>query len=169
MVTVEPGGASCTVVDATSCVITGLVPGRHYRFTVAAAAQGDHQSSGPANASTQNAAVRLRPVTVYFSSNSTHLSAAARTALTELVRQHRRVIRIAGYTDSTGTPASNLVLARNRAAAVASFIAITARRLHVASPKMELVAYGQTHPAASNATPAGRARNRRAVVVIVLP
>jgi outer membrane protein OmpA-like peptidoglycan-associated protein len=66
-------------------------------------------------------------------------------------------IQIGGYTDNQGDPASNLQLSRDRAQNVqTSLIA-----LGVGPSRIEAEGYGEQYPVASNATEAGRARNRR--------
>ncbi|EQD77955.1 OmpA/MotB domain-containing protein [mine drainage metagenome] len=67
-----------------------------------------------------------------------------------------------GYTDDTGSAAANLVLSRQRAQAVAQTLVahgVRASRIHVEGR-------GEADPIASNATPEGRARNRRVVVIL---
>ncbi|KAA9332040.1 OmpA family protein [Hymenobacter busanensis] len=66
-------------------------------------------------------------------------------------------LSIAGHTDSKGSAAFNLRLARERAAAAASYL----RGKGVPETRVVLRGYGPTHPIADNATDAGRARNRR--------
>ncbi len=64
---------------------------------------------------------------------------------------------IGGHTDSQGSETSNFALSRNRAEAVLSAL-IAAK-----APPGRLIAtgYGETRPIADNATPVGRALNRR--------
>jgi outer membrane protein OmpA-like peptidoglycan-associated protein len=66
-------------------------------------------------------------------------------------------IEIAGYTDSTGTRYGNFRLSQARAAAVRAYLA----RKGVAPARMIAKGYGATGFIAPNATPAGRAQNRR--------
>jgi OOP family OmpA-OmpF porin len=71
-------------------------------------------------------------------------------------------LRIAGFTDNVGSTASNMELARNRAAAVAAALSnrgITADRLTTE-------AYGPRNAIASNATEAGRSQNRRVAIQV---
>jgi outer membrane protein OmpA-like peptidoglycan-associated protein len=70
-------------------------------------------------------------------------------------------VRIEGHTDDRGNDGNNLVLSQRRALAVVNYLAgagVDARRL-------EHAGYGETQPIESNDTPAGRARNRRVVIV----
>ncbi|MDQ6894440.1 MAG: OmpA family protein, partial [Acidobacteriota bacterium] len=71
-------------------------------------------------------------------------------------------LRIEGYTDSTGTDALNQKLSRARAGAVSSFL----QKEGVIPSRIVTEGYGPQHPVASNATAAGRARNRRVEIVL---
>ena len=71
----------------------------------------------------------------------------------------RRVVAT-GYTDSLGSAAANYRLGLARADAVCAFIS---HRAHVACLA---VAYGESHPRATNATAAGRALNRRVELLL---
>jgi chemotaxis protein MotB len=78
-----------------------------------------------------------------------------------------------GYTDNTpvgpglkaqGIP-DNLVLSTRRAATVATFLTAQGVNQNIVSAK----GFGDTHPVASNATPEGRAKNRRIVITVQGP
>jgi len=66
-------------------------------------------------------------------------------------------IEIAGYTDITGTSQTNLRLSQARAEAVRAYLGTKG----VALDRMIAKGYGPANPIATNATPAGRAQNRR--------
>jgi len=66
-------------------------------------------------------------------------------------------IEIAGYTDNTGPIGVNFRLSQARAAAVRAYLA----RKGVSPARMIARGYGSRSPFASNATPVGRAQNRR--------
>jgi OmpA-OmpF porin, OOP family len=66
-------------------------------------------------------------------------------------------LKIGGYTDNVGDPASNQRLSEQRAASVR--LALTG--LGVTPERLVAEGYGDQHPVADNATPEGRARNRR--------
>jgi outer membrane protein OmpA-like peptidoglycan-associated protein len=74
-------------------------------------------------------------------------------------------LRIEGHTDNTGSRSANLSLSRRRAETVASLLA---ERLEQPAAEIEVVGFGPDRPIASNDTPAGRARNRRIDVVILV-
>ncbi len=72
-------------------------------------------------------------------------------------------VRIEGHTDSLGNPQTNLVLSQQRAEAVQK--ALIAQG--VAASRIKAVGLGAEQPIASNATAAGRARNRRVVIILL--
>src|SRR5437870_2848665 len=66
-------------------------------------------------------------------------------------------IEIAGYTDNTGSSATNLRLSQARADAVRAYLGSKG----VAPSRMVAKGYGAANPIAANTTAAGRAQNRR--------
>lgn len=72
-------------------------------------------------------------------------------------------IRIAGYTDSTGSDSYNQTLSEKRAASVGEFL----RTRGVASGRIWTTGYGERHPIADNDTEEGRQRNRRVELELV--
>lgn len=66
-------------------------------------------------------------------------------------------VKIGGYTDNTGNEATNMTLSQNRADAVKA--ALVAK--DIAGDRIATEGYGIAHPIADNATPEGRAKNRR--------
>lgn len=73
----------------------------------------------------------------------------------------RRVVRIEGYTDSTGDRQDNLKLSKDRAQAVADVLmdlGVDEKRIHVEG-------YGQEFPVNANTSERGRAQNRRVEIV----
>ena len=66
-------------------------------------------------------------------------------------------IKIGGYTDNSGDAAANVRLSQARAETVMHEL----RTMGVTASRLEAEGYGQAHPIADNATPEGRAANRR--------
>ena len=66
-------------------------------------------------------------------------------------------IEISGHTDSVGGDDTNMELSRQRAEAVADYLA----KAGITAERMTAVGYGKVHPIASNDTEEGRAQNRR--------
>jgi outer membrane protein OmpA-like peptidoglycan-associated protein len=75
-------------------------------------------------------------------------------------------IVIEGHTDSVGTPESNLVLSNNRAASVKTWLV---EKGGVTEACISTKGYGQSRPIDTNATAAGRQKNRRVEVRLLKP
>ncbi len=106
---------------------------------------------------------------IAFKVNSSVLTPAAETALdafaSQLKSSNKNVyIEIQGHTDSTGAAASNLKLSQARAESVHRYLAINGK---IALHRMNVIAYGETAPAADNLSHAGRVANRRVTLVVL--
>ncbi len=104
----------------------------------------------------------------HFPVNGSTLSADETARLSDFVNRlkgdNKNVyLEIQGYTDATGSAAGNLKLGQDRAEAVRRFLSDQG----VALNRMATISYGQDHPVAPNNTRAGRAQNRRVVVVVL--
>jgi OOP family OmpA-OmpF porin len=66
-------------------------------------------------------------------------------------------VEISGHTDNTGSRTTNVRLSRERAQAVRAYLA----QRGVPPSRMEVLGAGPDRPIATNATPEGRAQNRR--------
>ena len=77
--------------------------------------------------------------------------------------RERNKVLVRGFTDSVGTLAANLVLSQKRAQAVYRFLA----EHGIASERMAYEGLGSQEAIDSNATDAGRQRNRRVEVVVL--
>lgn len=73
-------------------------------------------------------------------------------------------VQVKGHTDSIGRRAANQVLSGKRARSVAQYLVGQAPNLTVAP---EIVGVGEMYPIASNASEAGRARNRRIEIALL--
>ncbi len=105
-------------------------------------------------------------ITVYFHHGSSELSQVARdkvnSILGELKRKPKAAIVIEGHTDDTGTSSYNSYLAHSRANTVKAQL----QRKGVDHRRIVTFGYGNRTPSASNETDAGKAKNRRAVILI---
>ena len=79
-----------------------------------------------------------------------------------LKRYDRTVVHVIGHTDSVGSEESNQRLSERRALAVGNYLAAQG----VAPGRIIARGFGETRPIASNATPQGRAQNRRVEIRI---
>ena len=71
---------------------------------------------------------------------------------------------ISGNTDSIGTPEYNMGLSIRRAKAVKAYLVSKG----VEADRISVIGYGEDRPADTNATKAGRAMNRRAVLLFMI-
>jgi OOP family OmpA-OmpF porin len=98
---------------------------------------------------------------VNFQTNRSALTPASFAILNEVAASllaHPDVrIEIGGHTDNTGRASYNQRLSERRALAVKAYLA----RRGVSPSRMVAVGYGEDSPIATNATPDGRAMNRR--------
>jgi OmpA-OmpF porin, OOP family len=85
------------------------------------------------------------------------LQAAVRVIRERLDSDRDRRLALAGHTDWMGTEGYNQALSERRARSVRDYLI----KLGVPADRIQADAYGETRPAASNDTEAGRARNRR--------
>lgn len=101
-----------------------------------------------------------------FMSGSTELTPGSRAQLRNVAKIMKAYpnmkIKIGGYTDNVGEPASNKRLSDGRAKGVMSQLI----KLGVLADRLEAEGYGELHPIADNATAEGRAQNRRTAVSI---
>lgn len=105
---------------------------------------------------------------VKFPVDGSALSAEAEARLTTLLNQLKTqnkpvYIEIQGHTDSTGSDAYNQKLGMERAEAARLFL----YKQGLPLSRIATISYGETAPVASNATPQGRAANRRVVLVVL--
>jgi outer membrane protein OmpA-like peptidoglycan-associated protein len=72
---------------------------------------------------------------------------------------------IGGYTDSVGSAKLNMKLSQQRADSVKTYLV----EQGIDEARIDSVGYGEEQPVATNATAAGRAKNRRVEFVIIMP
>jgi len=108
---------------------------------------------------------------VLFDSGSAVLKQSARPILAmiaTLIRQSQRAIVVEGHTDNMplNSPryASNIELSTARAASTYTYLTSAEA---IRPEQMSTAGYGEYRPLASNATPEGRARNRRVDILFV--
>lgn len=106
-----------------------------------------------------------------FAPSSAQLDAAARARLAGLAARVRRLegaggvrLEVQGHSDDRGDEIANLQMSLRRAEAVRRHLV---EGCGLPPQRISVIALGSRHPAADNATAAGRARNRRAVVFVL--
>jgi chemotaxis protein MotB len=114
-------------------------------------------------------AIRVLTDSLLFSSGSATLEAQGDPLLTEIAAllnvDHVHPIAVEGNTDNvpiSGTFPSNWELSTARASSVVRFLIAKG----VDSQRLSATGYAEQHPIATNATPAGRALNRRVEIVL---
>jgi outer membrane protein OmpA-like peptidoglycan-associated protein len=106
---------------------------------------------------------------VRFKTNSYDLSKDSQAALDEFANKVKGLneqyfIEIQGHTDDTGGAKYNDDLGARRADSVRRYLS---RQDSLPLNRMSSISYGDTLPVASNKTKAGRAKNRRVVLVVL--
>jgi OOP family OmpA-OmpF porin len=104
---------------------------------------------------------------IKFGSDTAYIEPASAGVL-ELVAQRLREnpeirVRIEGYTDELASEEHNLELSQERAEAVKRILV----GFGIAADRLDTVGYGEANPIASNATPEGRALNRRVELDVI--
>ncbi|MFK7607169.1 MULTISPECIES: OmpA family protein [unclassified Pseudomonas] len=102
---------------------------------------------------------------VLFDTGAAELKNSANRTVLKLVQflqlNPKRVVRIEGYTDSTGGQEDNVKLSLARAQAVADMLI----DLGIDEKRIQVEGYGDQYPVDVNATERGRAQNRRVEIV----
>lgn len=101
-----------------------------------------------------------------FGVDKSELSEASKQNLIELAETLKKYeetnILVEGHTDDTGSDDYNMDLSRRRAYSVEDFLTANG----IEKKRMEITAYGEMQPTASNDTDEGRQQNRRVEVAI---
>lgn len=105
---------------------------------------------------------------VLFPTNSSYLSDAAKSKLTDVAKilkskDPKRQIQIDGHTDATGTPEYNIWLSEKRAVSVKNFLVAEG----IDESRIKTSGKGPNQPVDSNKTPEGRLKNRRVEVTLL--
>ncbi|MFK8054687.1 MAG: OmpA family protein [Saprospiraceae bacterium] len=111
--------------------------------------------------------VRLRNISYKTgSANLTDVSSYELSNVVEILKLYPNIrVEIAGHTDNTGDPQSNMALSEARAMSVSNYLTTNG----ISSGRFTAVkGYGQTREATSNETPEGRAENRRTEFIVAL-
>jgi OmpA-OmpF porin, OOP family len=103
---------------------------------------------------------------IFFATNQSTLTDESKTQIGRLGAIMKAFgnadIKVGGYTDTTGSADVNTKLSGERALMVATAIQAASGRATIASE-----GYGPLHPIADNATPEGRAMNRRVDIRVI--
>jgi outer membrane protein OmpA-like peptidoglycan-associated protein len=104
---------------------------------------------------------RARVYGINFDSDSDHIKDESKPTLDKIASMLKAKsdwkMTIEGHTDSTSTPQHNQGLSERRAASVKNYLTTAG----INGARLTPVGYGQSKPVADNASPLGRAQNRR--------
>jgi OOP family OmpA-OmpF porin len=130
----------------------------------------DQCPATPCNFSVDNYGCPIRTtLKINFEINSARITEASRPKIERfarfLLKNRGSRVRIIGHTDSLGSVKKNLALSKERAYAVVRMLL----KLGVSSARLFADGAGESMPIASNATPEGRAKNRRIEAELIYP
>ncbi|MEE4357711.1 MAG: OmpA family protein [Desulfococcaceae bacterium] len=112
----------------------------------------------------------MMSVTVWFDFDRTVIKSEYRSKLEELAAFMQEYpetrASIEGHTDSIGSERYNQKLSEKRAVSVKQYLT---EHFGIAPERFILYGMGESQPAASNRTKEGRAQNRRAITVTIMP
>jgi len=119
----------------------------------------------PAPAATRRPLLILRGTAFAF--DKYNLTASAKDSLQMVAASLKATpdakVEIQGHTDSVGSESYNQALSERRANTVKTYLV----SLGIAARRIATRGFGETQPVADNATAAGRAENRRVVIIEV--
>lgn len=109
----------------------------------------------------------IMPGNITFDSNDANIKPAFQPVLNSIAKvikeYNKTMVQVNGYTDSTGSAATNNSLSLMRANSISNYL----RLRGVDGNRIVANGYGSSNPIASNATAAGREQNRRVEIVLV--
>ena len=109
----------------------------------------------------------IMPGNITFDSNDANIKPAFQPVLNSIAKvineYSKTMVQVNGYTDSTGSAATNNSLSLMRANSISNYL----RLRGVNCNRIVSNGYGSSNPIASNATAAGREQNRRVEIVLI--
>ena len=109
----------------------------------------------------------IMPGNITFGTNEATIQAGFKPVLNSVAKvineYNKTMVQVNGYTDSTGSNATNMALSERRANAVSNYL----RLQGVNGNRIITEGFGPANPIASNATAAGREQNRRVEIVLI--
>lgn len=109
----------------------------------------------------------IMPGNITFASNDATIRPAFQSVLNSIAKvikeYSKTMVQVNGYTDSTGSVATNNSLSLMRANSISNYL----RLQGVDGNRIVSNGYGSSNPIASNATAAGREQNRRVEIVLI--
>ena len=162
---VKLGASVVCTTTTTSCVVKQLLGPKSTLQILATNPQGETANPVLPNYVAPQKLVEVG--TANFATNSTKLTTVQKNALKKVAADMEAKgftqLTVYGYSDQTGTKATNDKISLARATAIYSYLKVLLAEKQLT---VTLIGKGFKDPVASNATAKGRAANRRAVVSI---
>jgi outer membrane protein OmpA-like peptidoglycan-associated protein len=109
----------------------------------------------------------IMPRNITFDSNDANIKVSFQPVLNSIAKvikeYNKTMVQVNGYTDSTGSQATNNALSLMRANSVSNYLRIKG----VDANRIVANGYGSSNPIASNSTALGREQNRRVEIVLI--
>lgn len=125
------------------------------------------RNSGVSVTRSGNQIILNMPGNVTFDTNSANINASFYDVLNSVAivlnEYKKTTVDVIGHTDNVGSEAYNQQLSERRARSVAEYLASQ----NVMPDRLLVAGRGESQPIASNATPEGRAQNRRVTIEII--
>jgi outer membrane protein OmpA-like peptidoglycan-associated protein len=167
------GAATSSKGDRNKGILTGALVGGavgggtgNYMDRQEALLRRDLESTGVSIRRDGDNIVLVMPGNITFDTNQSNLQASFLPVLdsvTKVLAEYKQtLVNVNGFTDSTGSFELNQALSERRANSVASYLL----NAGIIQSRLRVTGYGPRYPAADNATPAGRAQNRRVEITL---
>ena len=109
----------------------------------------------------------IMPGNITFDTNDASIKPAFQPVLDSIAKvikeYNKTLVQVNGYTDSTGSAATNNSLSLMRANSISNYLRVKG----VDGNRIVANGYGSSNPIASNSTAAGREQNRRVEIVLI--
>ena len=109
----------------------------------------------------------IMPNSITFDTNNDVMKTTANSALDSVAiianEYTKTKLQVIGHTDSSGNDKINIPLSQRRALTVANYLAMRG----VAANRLYAAGVGASQPIATNATPEGKAQNRRVEIMLI--
>lgn len=109
----------------------------------------------------------IMPGNITFDTNDASIKPSFEPVLNSIAKvikeYNKTLVQVNGYTDSTGSAATNNALSMMRANSISNYL----RTQGVDANRLIANGFGSSNPIASNATAAGREQNRRVEIVLI--
>lgn len=172
LVTLMPGNRQCTTTTRLSCVFTKVAKSKSYTVTLSLMTNaGVAISSVVTTSGAPVAKEQIVTISGFLASvkglTKDQLAQIQKIALI-IQKDKSRYVRLDGYTDNSATVGVNAKVAFVRVRTVLAQLELDIYRLHLLHITWAAFSHANGPFVASNATPQGRAANRRVTVTITL-